>query len=83
MTELADVTRAFIAKARDKYGLGRFMPDELPLLNEMARLCDSDDTELAHAFIGHKGLGDEFTAWAIARRKEVDALLADSSEVSA
>lgn len=31
--------------------------------------------EMAHAFIGHKGLGDEFTAWLLARRAEVDALL--------
>lgn len=36
---LAEVTRAFIVKARDKYGLGRFFPDELPLLDEMARLA--------------------------------------------
>lgn len=36
---LPEVVRLFITRARDKYGLGRFMPDELPLLNEMARLC--------------------------------------------
>lgn len=28
------------------------------------------------AFIGHKGLGDEFLDWAIARRAEIDRLLA-------
>ncbi len=31
------------------------------------------------AFIGHKGLGDEFTEWALAQRVEVDRLLADES----
>lgn len=34
-----------------------------------------DEDEEAHAFIGHKGLGDEFLAWVLARRAEVDALL--------
>lgn len=29
----------------------------------------------AHAFIGHKGLGDEFTEWVLTRRAEVDWLL--------
>lgn len=29
----------------------------------------------AHAFIGHKGLGDEFMEWALAQRAEVDRLL--------
>jgi hypothetical protein len=39
---LAEVVSVFIAQARDKYGLGRFMPDELPLLDEMARLARID-----------------------------------------
>jgi len=37
--DLAAVVRAFIVKARDEHGLGRFFPDELPLLDEMARLA--------------------------------------------
>lgn len=36
---LAEVVVDFITKARDKHGMGRFMPDELPLLDEMARLA--------------------------------------------
>jgi hypothetical protein len=36
--ELADVVITFVQKS-NKYGLGRFFPDELPLLNEMARLA--------------------------------------------
>lgn len=41
-TTLAEVVSAFIVQARDKYGLGRFMPDELPLLDEMARLARNE-----------------------------------------
>lgn len=44
---LAEAVSAFIALARDKHGLGRFTPDELPLLNEMARLAQSEMDDLA------------------------------------
>jgi hypothetical protein len=34
-----DVMHGFVVLVRDR-GMGRFMPDELPLLNEMARLAN-------------------------------------------
>lgn len=37
--QLARVAGAFIIQARDKHGLGRFFPDELSMLDEMARLA--------------------------------------------
>lgn len=37
--DLAHVVGQFIVLARDKHGLGRFFPDELTLLDEMARIA--------------------------------------------
>lgn len=56
---LPEVVRLFITRARDKYGLGRFMPDELPLLNEMARLCAVESPVTSDV---PKGTTDSLTA---------------------
>lgn len=64
---LARVVIVFITKARDEYGLGRFMPDELPLLNEMARLARLAESELQRGCEAERER-DEQAALAEARR---------------
>lgn len=74
---LADVTSAFITTARDKHGLGRFMPDELPLLNEMARLCELEaDSDYSPAY------QDEYRRQWIEARGEVERLAEALSEIA-
>lgn len=48
--------------------------DLCPVHSRDARVFASGFEE-ASAFIGYKGLGDEFMAWALARRAEIDRLL--------
>lgn len=65
---------------------GDFKRDPLNLLaysvfvSRLARATEAKEAEELSAFIGHKGLGDEFLTWALARRAEVDRLLDISGE---
>lgn len=53
--------------------------DQIARLWKRVELAE-EQLEQHAAFIGHKGLGDEFTAWALARRAEIDRLLAETAE---